>query len=254
MLNHKRIMSLVLAGAMAASLAVPAFAAETTEEKNEKNETKITATYEAVKIDVTVPTTGTAVINPYALPVQIGTADGTESGTAVKMENAQIVTKALALRNKTDIDLNVSATVTTAITDGSDMTLSTTALTSTDTAKKAFVFLETQPSAITGDDDAVTAGLATGYKSASWTDPTKFSDTATNAVALSSAKAVTKSNIGTLAKATMDNDGAFSAYAAGSVLYIRLNGNVVQSPKTAWAATDGFTSTIAFTFTPKVSA
>lgn len=50
-----RILSGAMAGALALSLAVPAFAS---------NSTDITGTYQAVTIDVTVPTSGTAQINP----------------------------------------------------------------------------------------------------------------------------------------------------------------------------------------------
>jgi hypothetical protein len=254
MLNHKRIMSLVLAGAMAASLAVPAFAAETTEEKKDdsaNNQTKITATYEAVTIDVDVPTTGTIQINPYGLPVSIG-KDADDKDVKVQ---EQIANKPLTLKNKSEVDLNVSASVTTAINSGSDMTLATAALSSTDTAKKAFVYLDIVGTTLAGakDDDAVAdAAITAAYGKQTWTT---YSETATNVVVLSASKAVSKSDMVTLTKATMDADsGEFSEYQSGSIAFFRLNGNVVQSPKTAWATTDGFTATIAFTFIPNTTA
>ena len=55
-MNLKRFASTALAGALALSMAVPAFAAG--------NTTVISGAYEAVTLSVTVPTTGKAIIKP----------------------------------------------------------------------------------------------------------------------------------------------------------------------------------------------
>ena len=61
MKNFKnRVLSGALAGALAVTMAVPAFAAA--------NSTEITATYEEPTISVVVPQSGTAMINPYGMP------------------------------------------------------------------------------------------------------------------------------------------------------------------------------------------
>jgi hypothetical protein len=255
MLNHKRILSLILAGAMSAALAVPAFAdgeTEATETKEANTATNITATYQAVTIAVVVPETGETIINPYALPVVIG-QDGSDKDIEV---SEQIITKPLALKNQSKVKLNVSATVTTTLNEKTDMTLASTALTSEDTAKKAFVFLDVvQDKTLTGEADSVTDGkVNAAFKAATWTDPTKYSETTTGAIALNATKAVTKSNMAVLAASTY-SDGAFSKYTEGSIAFFRLNGNCVASPsKSAWTADDGFTAKIAFTFTPNTDA
>jgi len=63
-------------------------------------------------------------------------------------------------------------------------------------------------------------------------------------------RAVEMSNILTLKKAKMKVDGTFDEYNAGSIALVRLSGNCVASPNSAWAATDKFSTTIAYTFAP----
>ena len=63
-MNKKRFASSVLAGTLALSLAAPALAANNTT-------TNIAGSYADIPIAVVVPTTGTAQINPYGLPVSI---------------------------------------------------------------------------------------------------------------------------------------------------------------------------------------
>jgi hypothetical protein len=249
MLNHKRIMSLVLAGAMAASLAVPAFAAETTESTTDKNSTKISATYQAVTISVDVSPTGTVTINPYGLPVSIGKDD---NSTDVTVKNEKLVNTAMTIKNKTDIKLDVNATATASIKSGSDMTFSTTALTDSDTGKKAFVYLDVISSSITGTIGTADAdGLVNkAYGAAAWTT---YSETAKNVLVLNAAKSVSGTALTTLAASSASGTSGIDTYAAGSVAFFRLNGSVVQSPKTAWTTADGFDATIAFTFVPNTS-
>jgi hypothetical protein len=243
MFNHKKVLSLALAGAMAASLAVPSFAA---------NETTVTATYKEVTINVDVSTTGNVYINPYALPVKIGTG---ASGDVKVSE--QIVTEPLTIKNKTDVKLDVNATATATINTGSTMTLATSALTKDDTAKKAFVYLDVvSATTLSGADSAVTAAaIADAYKAAGWTKAESYKEDATNLLVLNAAKATTKSGLVTLAAAELDTDGTtLKTYNAGSIAVFRLNGNCVAAPKDPWAATDGFTAKIAFTFVPNTTA
>jgi hypothetical protein len=235
---------------MAASLAVPAFAAETTASSTDKNTTKVTAAYKAVTIDVDVSSTGTVTINPYGLPVSIGQDD---NSTDVEVKNQKLVNTAMTIKNKTDIKLDVNATATATIKSGSDMTFSSAALTSDDTGKKAFVYLDVIASSITGTIGTVdTAGLVNkAYGAATWTT---YSETANNVLMLSTTKQQSKTGLITLA-ASEKSSGATSidTYKAGSVAFFRLNGDVVQSPKTAWTEADGFEATIAFTFVPNTS-
>lgn len=112
-MKAKKLISTILASAMALSMAVPAFASTT----------KISALYQAITIDVTVPTTGTAVVNPYGLPLDVtakvnvlgddGTATGDTRNLTGSISGQGITTTTpLALVNKTTVDLDVNATVT----------------------------------------------------------------------------------------------------------------------------------------------
>jgi hypothetical protein len=257
MLTKKKLASLALAGVMTLSLAAPAFAA-TSSESTTNRSLKVTAAYQAVTINVVVPTTGTVVINPYALPVQIGTDP---DGQPVKVQQ-QIVTKPLAIKNQcTDVALDVNISATTSTTGS--MSLSATDIddVSTDQKTEAYIYMEiASADSVVGakDADALSdASIAKTYGEFSW--PTfkawTTTDTDGNGLVLKSGTTAQTANaIITLAKATPDESGAFSEYAAGSVAFVGFLGSCAQNPKTAWTTKDGLTCTIAFTFTPNTSA
>lgn len=69
----KKILSMGMAVAMTAALAVPAFAADA---DAPQNVTEITGTYTETVIDVVVPATASAVINPYGLGTTVTKSDG----------------------------------------------------------------------------------------------------------------------------------------------------------------------------------
>jgi hypothetical protein len=64
-----------------------------------------------------------------------------------------------------------------------------------------------------------------------------------------STTATTSDNLVTLAASKQDDKGTVT-YTEGSVALVRLTGTVTESPTTPWAETDGFTTTIAFSFKP----
>jgi hypothetical protein len=242
MLNHKKVLSVALAGAMAASLAVPACAATTS-----SNTTKVTGVYQAVTINVDVPSTGDVIINPYGLPVAIG-KDADDKDVTVK--GLQIVTKPLTIKNKTDVKLDVNVSATASVTGAFTFATAPIATPAEDTKNDGFVYVDIEASTLAGDADTVSdAAIATAWKDISWT----AYDTSTvpaNTLALkATTTALTKAKMGTLAAATLA-DGEFSAYTAGSIAYVGLCGQVAQNPKTAWVAKDGFVANLAFTFTP----
>ena len=63
------------------------------------------------------------------------------------------------------------------------------------------------------------------------------------------AATATAKPLGTLKAATFAT-GTQSGYAAGSILAVRLAGVVTESPRTPWAAADGFTATVSYSFKP----
>lgn len=239
-----RILSGAMAGVLAMSLAVPAFAAD--------NTTVVTGSYKAVTIDVTVPTTGTAFINPYGLDLDV---DDGASGT-VTIKGQQIVSAPMAIKNESAMDLSVTATVTGEIDlTATDMKLATSSTKGSGsegdadyvapaTSKSAFVYLQAkQEPALTGSTVAANDVAA---KCAAW--GASAYDAATDVIV--GTRAVTKDNLVTLRAANV-NAGTFTSYNAGSVALFRLTGDCVAAPRASeWKTTDTFKTTIAFTFLP----
>lgn len=256
-LNKKRFLSTVLAGAMALSLAVPAFAAEGDEGGNtpDPNTTVITATYEDIEMNVIVPQTGTASINPYGLPVDVEKSDNSKATLAA---GQQILSQPLYIKNQMGMGLKVGATVTAAVTGGFKFAATEAAITgqaadaengvaaiAPATTNSGFVFLQSKASAVTGADNAVADDLIDEY--AAWT--AQAYNSATDVIL--GTKAVEQPDFATLVAAKMDDTtGAFDEYDAGSILLLRLAGKVVEAPKTPWKAADGFSTTVVFTFKP----
>lgn len=257
-MKNKKLLSLALAGLMALSLAVPAFAAD-------PNSTVISGAYKDVVIDVVVPATGAAFINPYGLDLKVKEDITNSSSNEVTISGQQIVSAPMALKNKTAMDLNVSATVTGTITPLPESATSsvlmkfnanTTKGVGTNpeaegyvapaTGKAAFVYLQAkQEPALTGADAAVDA-TAIAAKYAAWT-ASAYDENKDVVVAT---KAATKDNIVVLRAAAMDNSDAFASYKAGSIALFRLTGDCTSGPKAGWTEDDKFTVTVAFSFTP----
>lgn len=248
-MNMKRFASTVMAGVLTLSLAAPAFAAA--------NTTVITGTYQDIEIAVEVPTTGTAQINPYGLPVTIDKTDR----TTAQIVDQKITTQPMNIKNQGTTPLDVNATL--AVIPKGDVEIKTSLTPATDTGKQMKVTLEV-------------AGLNDPALKVASTDRTvedklidKFADDATWAalttanqlVAPAAAKAattVTPSSSGaalaTLGAATVD--GTLITYGAKSIALVRLSGELNESPKASggaddpWKTTDGFEATVVFSFKP----
>jgi hypothetical protein len=278
MLNSKKIASLVLALAMTTTLAVPAFADGDTDAGEKKEETSSTAkeyatqvdaTYQDITIDVTVPTTGTAVINPYGLPYALKDSKSAEIG---KVSGQQIVTQPLYIsNNSTDVAFDVNATVTT--TTSKDLTLATKTTSGTkSTSKEAFVYLEMEPSTFAGKTQVDADTIAKECLDADEELWQTYSASANNFLVLTTAEggASSKAAMATLAAMTTQNqkdtDGKTDkkdsegniltedVYSDGSVAVFRLAGDCVTAPSTAWSTSDTFSAKIVFTFTPNSEA
>lgn len=251
-----RILSGAMAGILAVSLAIPAFAAD--------NTTVVDGNFQAADIAVTVPETGKAFINPYGLDIEVP-QDATDSGNTNKatISGQQIVSAPMAIKNESKMDLTIGATVTGAIKENSTMTFATTSTKGTpdlpendvnyvapSTSKSAYVYLQAKASTgadtdLIGTSTSVTADkIATAF--AAWAPEAYDANTD---VVVSTREAKTE-NLVTLRAATITGSGASAttSYNAGSIGLFRLTGDCPASPRTPWAAADGFTATIAFTF------
>lgn len=229
-MKFKKVATLVLAGAMALSMAVPAFAADTDLEQS----TEITGTTQTPTISISVPATGAVVLNPYKMSVDLSEdQDGSEVVTN------QIISATNYIKNKTDVALAVSATVTGKVAGEAVFATATTQGTKAVTTKSAFVYLEVIDTGAGEDGDATAP--ATAPTDASWK---AYDAKAVNQVLLS-AKAVTKANMLTVPAVAADNS---------SFIAFRLAGDAASAPTKAWTSADTVSATIAFTFTPTVQA
>lgn len=258
----KKLLSMGMALVMTASLAVPAFAADDTP----ANTTIITGSYTETVIDVVVPSTATAVINPYGLGTTVTKSDGT---TKVAL-TGQVITPTQAIINNTDLDLTVGATVVgeVVLAEGADtasamkLSATTTKGVGSDPDAEGYVAPATSKSAFV-QLQAVAAPAA--VTTAASTDPTdadtrndaiidagKLDATWTSAKSVTvGTKAVEEGNLVALKKATLDAaDGTVKTYNAGSIALFRLTGDCVTSPKNAWTENDTFKVTVSFTFAP----
>lgn len=262
-MNMKRFGATLMTGALALSLAAPAFAASTT----------ITGAYEAVDLSVTVSQTGTALINPYGLPVNLTHTEDSEPVVDGTISGEQITTAApLTIANGSKVALAVSATVTgEEVGDAklvSDLNAGVTTGENAETPKN--IVAKFEAFAAPGIDGGTIADAATTISGSTTPDEknAKYAaETALNEAfaALKSENAVLTAPVltdasdatGTLVLREGDDDGV-AQY--GGVAFFRLSGQVQKNPTTAWSEgdstaspavdADGFTATIAFTFEP----
>jgi hypothetical protein len=232
MLNSKKTVSLGLAMAMAAAMAVPSFAADS-------NQTVMSGTYSEPAIAVTVPATGTVSVNPYGLPVKIES-----SGASVTIKNMQLVSAPMTLRNDGEVSLDAYVTASTTVASGSNIEFAATDpnqdTTGTGKTKPTiFMQLEAVQSTKSGSGDSLEKGLIEEFGAdATWTGVTPINFDENGAIA-NSTKLITLKEV----------DSTTGKYQAGSIAQVRLNGKVSEDPTTTkWATTDTFTTTIAFTF------
>ncbi len=254
-MKSKKLLSLGLSLVMSLSLAVPAFAAA-----NTSNTTEISGAYKEVTIAVDVPATGKAFINPYGLDLKVPQAEG--DSTEVTIKGQQIVSAPMAIKNKSAMDLSVSATVTgkitpitvpdgqtaptlmkfaTGTTKGSGTNPDAPDYVAPATGKSAYVYFQAKQATNT---TGTVADIATEY--AAWGASAYDEDTDV----IVAAKAVAKENVMTLRAADLEDNGTFKAFKAGSIGMFRLTGDCTSGSKANWTDKDQFTVTVAFTFTP----
>lgn len=224
----QRLASTALAGVMAMSLAAPAFAAG--------NSTNISGSYRAITVAVNVPATGTAIINPYGLPVELGKDSG------VNISGQQITTGApLLVQNKSAVPLSVSASI--ASTVKGTFTFDGSAIADGETGNKGNVLFQMF------DAPGVTEANASDMDVlnpmfAALDDADALCNTVLSLTSTST-PAVEEDDIVTLKAAN-----AAGELVDGGAAFFRLGGTVAKKPTVAWTASDGFTSKVTFTFEP----
>lgn len=260
--SMKRFGSILMAGVMALSLVVPAFA----EAAATPNQTVVAGSYVAVPISVLVPTTGSAQINPYGLPV---TVSATADGDPISITNQQITNVPMYIGNFGTVALDVDATL--AVLPKGSVKIQGVALTNAEVGKEINVELEVvgldnAAYAKAIDNEALIFDLHEAYadedtwdNATSLTAPAAASPTATVTPAKS---ADNTTPMATLGAATVN--GEVITYGDDSIALFRLAGEMNEEPvKSAsgggteedpWVEADGFTATIVFKFKPHTAA
>lgn len=223
-MNMKRFGATVMAGALALSMAAPAMAAS--------QSTVIDSTFNPITLAVTVPKTAKAIINPYGLPYTM------EGEVTVSGANAVITTgSAMLIENRSAVALKVGAKVK-GETKGTGVAFATGA--SVDDAKKEVKV-------------SFEAFEAVGITEANFSEPEtvnpKFANLKTADAKLTAAVDTTETTATDAGSGLIlreaNADGEMQNGGAG---FFRLVGTAGKTQ--TWEKTDGFTTTIAFTFTP----
>lgn len=211
----KKVFALFAACRVFLSIVTQASAASTS------RRVRISALVKLPVISIVVPSTGVVYLNPKSLPVKL----------QGKVDSSSIVNMPWAIENRSEVPIQVSASVEGTVKNTSDMVLSNSSVAnSTTTAKRAFLYLNCQQ-ADPGDD----------VNDMSWPafDPAKN-------IVVSTSTVRTKKNILTLAAGNEDG-----TTAAGGVGVFRLSGDVTPNPKEAWNPNKDLVNvSITFTFTP----
>lgn len=244
-MNKKRFGSTVMAGALALSLAAPAFAANNTS-------TTITGAYTDIPIAVSVPTTGTAQINPYGLPVTITKSND----TTVDLVDQQITTRPLSVKNQgtVSLDMGVSSFL---VTPAGDISIDT----AKDTGKKIAVNLEVAglddtTLAVSSDSENLDNLIIDAFADEdSWANADTLAAPAfAQGATASTINPAKKDNMAVLGAVTPKSEGF--TYGRKSIALFRLTGDLAQEPVDGssnadpWKETDGFSAAIVFKFTP----
>lgn len=218
----KKILSMVLAGALVLSMSSMSQAAESTITKDatdglyKTGELKVDGEFvvPTIKVDLSQAGATKIAINPYGLSATVTGVTGADL-------KEQLVNKVETIENKSEVALAVNATVS-AVAEGKAK-LATAAVAATEKTNSIFAYLQMDM----GDTvDSTKAFNAKG------TDQVVFA-----------AKATTKKGMVTL----KDASAADSKKAAYKIL-----GNVAPNPTAVWADTDIAKFTIVFDFEPRV--
>lgn len=243
--NMKRFASLVMAGVMTLSLATSAFAASTTP----AGQVTVTGAYKDIPISVSVPTTGSAQINPYKLPVAI-----TVGEQSIDLVGQQITTKPMNIKNQGAVKLDVNASLAVIPTGDVEIAAAKGTNNKTMAVSLEVAALDDASLAVTSESESLENTLSTMFADEdTWDGATTLAAPAASKGATTVTPAKSTTAMAVLG-ASKSNEGVIS-YGKDSMALFRLVGDLNAEPQASgaddpWKATDGFTATIVFKFTP----
>lgn len=257
-MNMKRFGSIVMAGALALSLTAPAFADDAP-----AGQVVISGSYEDIPISVSVPSTGTAQINPYGLPVNFALSD---TITNVSVSGQQITSVPLSIRNQGATKLSVNATLAVDTSGTDNGVIVKEADLTTEKGKEINLALQVAglndnkyavSSLDTDLDDNIIKAFAAD---ATWANAKSLKAKDTNAgTAIADATVAKSTSALAVLGAATEEAGGLITYGKDSIAVFRLTGKLNESPVKAvsgsdvddpWVATDKFSATVVFKFKP----
>lgn len=204
-----------------------------------------------------VPTTGTAQINPYGLPVTVTKPDD----KTVDLVGQKITTQPLSIKNQGSTALDVDATL--AVIPKGGVSIANAAADKAIKVDLEVVGLNEAALAVSSESDKLESALIDRFANKdTWAGATTLGAPAaavgvTTVTPAKSTDPGATSPMATLGAATVNGD--LITYGKDSIALFRLTGDVAQAPtKTVsgqsvedpWVAADGFEATIVFKFVP----
>lgn len=244
----KKLLSLVMACAMALSLAIPAFATDPyyqpaeTDNDNLAQSVEFTVTTFVPTIDLAIPVASDnpVVLNPYKLSYtgDDNTLNGQVVGSGAD-KTKQVISPVYAITNKTNVALKFSLSATTTLGSDATFTFDNKHVKLNESAKKAFiqlVFKKTESATAAPGSDTTQEQTLDVYDTANY-----------ETIILAAGKKDSDRTLKRLAASPVDTNGE----ATGNYLLFQFQGSLSRTPETGWTADDIFTTTLAFTFTPE---
>ncbi len=245
MRKYSKKIALILVLALTLVAAVPVLA--------KTSDTVITGRYKDIQIEVVVPSSTTAIINPYGLPMDITDDNGASLG---KVSDNQIIT-ATPLVGYSMCEVPVDINVTVTGEPQGDFRLALEKPTTTDTTKSGLVYFEIKPVndlGYSGSTDTNPIGKLVGSKVytelKNWSKGS-YSASATNQVLVGTRAVTTTTPVCKLNAAQTDTNGKVTGPATTNGYFVaRLNGDIVGTPRDEWVTSDGVNVTISWIITP----
>lgn len=177
--------------------------------------TVLTGRVQEPTINVTVPESGTIILNPYRIAIPMGEETVSE----------QVISDTQYIVNHSDVGISVGATVVGTTTGNVQLVPESTAQ-ETEPANNAFLYLEMQ--AAVPEEEGVLE----------WTPY----DASKNNQIIATQEETSKSRMLVLEAPADSQTGTWGAF--------RMLGDLSSLPKELWSADDGVNVTVTFTFTP----
>lgn len=253
----KKLLSLIMAVAMIASLALPAFASTAnvvqTPDSNGvySGGTTMGSQTRVAVVKVTLPlatnNANKVILNPYELKLFTSTSSNTAANSGNQVladDNAvadadgvaspQVITVPLEIKSESDVPLTVGLTAKATVGGETKLTATDVDQSAVDTDKNLFLYVDMLR---TTDGSAVSDWTAD--TAPTWRDDSSKVNTDAFSQVIPTAQGAKRENIISIPEGT-----------AGKYVYFKIMGSAAPSPKKNWTSSDTVSVELAFTFAP----